>query len=116
MTMVRTMKSVSEQSRKECAKQQQETDMVAAAVSEMSSAAQEIASHAQGAADAAQDADREGSQAGRVVQDAIQSIHHLAKEIQSTTDVITELETDVTNISSMVDVIRALRNRPTCWR
>ena len=82
-----------------------ETDMVAAAVSEMSSAAQEIASHAQGAADAAQDADREGSQAGRVVQDAIQSIHHLAKEIQSTTDVITELETDVTNISSMVDVI-----------
>lgn len=108
MTMVRTMKSVSEQSRKECAKQQQETDMVAAAVSEMSSAAQEIASHAQGAADAAQDADREGSQAGRVVQDAIQSIHHLAKEIQSTTDVITELETDVTNISSMVDVIRGI--------
>ncbi len=107
-TMVRSMAGVSEKSRLDCQKQQTETDMVAAAVSEMSSAAQEIATHAQSAADAAQDADREGTQAGRVVADAIQSIQRLAQEIQSATSVIGELETDVTNISSMVDVIRGI--------
>ncbi len=107
-TMVTKMAEVSERSRGECQRQQQETDMVAAAVSQMSSAAHEIASHAQSAADAAKEADSEGSQGGVVVNEAIEAIQRLAKEIDSATQVINNLETDVSNISSMVDVIRGI--------
>ena len=106
--MVNSMAEVAERSRHECQRQQQETDMVAAAVSQMSAAAQEIASHAQNAADAAQSADQEGQQASTVVTEAIDAIKRLANEIDDATQVITELEVQVGNISTMVDVIRGI--------
>jgi len=110
-TMVTNMAEVSDRSRNECQRQQQETDMVAAAVSQMSAAAQEIATHAQNAADAAREADSEGNQAGLVVNEAISSIRRLAEEIDAATTVINDLENDVSNISSMVDVIRGIADQ-----
>lgn len=107
-TMVTSITEVTERSRNECQRQHQETDMVAAAVSQMSAAAQEIATHAQNAADAAKQADDEGSRAGIVVQEAISAIQKLAGEIDSATIVINDLESDVSNISAMVDVIRGI--------
>lgn len=106
--MVTSITEVTERSRNECQRQHQETDMVAAAVSQMSAAAQEIATHAQNAADAAKQADDEGSRAGIVVQEAISAIQKLAGEIDSATIVINDLESDVSNISAMVDVIRGI--------
>ena len=107
-SMVTKITEVSERSRSECERQHQETDMVAAAVSQMSAAAQEIATHAQSAADAAREADEEGARGGVVVHEAIETIQKLADEIDSATVVITDLESNVSNISAMVDVIRGI--------
>lgn len=105
-SMVGSMRDLAEKSHADSDRQRQETDMVATAVTEMSAAAQEIARHAQGAADAAQQADTEGEKASHTVKLAIDAINHLAGEIESAAQVITELEGDVTRISSMVSVIR----------
>ncbi len=107
-SMVKNMADISAKSRHEVERQKQETEMVATAVAEMSSAAHEIAQNAQEAASAAQEADKEGSTAGKVVASAISSIQQLAEEIDQASHVISELETDVTSISSVLDVIRGI--------
>lgn len=107
-TMVSNMSKAAAQSSHEMEDQRSETEMVAAAVSEMSSAAGEIAQNAQQAAQAAQDADQEGLVVGETVQSAISSIQTLANEIERATQVIGELENEVSSISSVLEVIRGI--------
>jgi len=102
------MTSLSDQSRIECEKQKQETEMVAAAVHQMSTAAGEIAFNAQKASDSAQHADTVAKTGGKVVNDAIHSTEKLVTEIESATRVISVLEGNVNDISDMVDVIRGI--------
>ncbi len=109
--MVDNMAEVSSRTRHEIDREKQEADLVVTAVTEMSAAAQEIATNAQHAADAAQEADSEGSSARGVVAGAIKSIKHLAQEIDRATQVINELEADVGNISTVVDVIRGIADQ-----
>jgi methyl-accepting chemotaxis protein len=107
-SFVQGMTDVSAKTKQECIRQQTETDMVASAITEMSAAAHEVAGNAQEAADAAKNADSLSQQGSMVVQDTISSISSLAQELKSATGVINNLETDVSNISSMVDVIRGI--------
>jgi len=88
--------------------QRAETDQVATAMNEMSSAAQEVTESANGAADAAQRADDRGKEAQTIVNQAIDAIRKLATEIDSGAGVINELEKDVGNITSVLDVIRGI--------
>ncbi|MFE8070257.1 methyl-accepting chemotaxis protein [Marinobacteraceae bacterium S3BR75-40.1] len=88
--------------------QRAETDQVATAMNEMSSTAQEVTESANNAADAAQRADERGQEAQAIVNRAIDAIRHLASEIESGAGVINDLEKDVGDITSVLDVIRGI--------
>lgn len=106
--VVDSMSDVTSRTKSECMRQQTETDMVATAITEMSSAAHEVASHAQEAADSARQADDLSQQGSNVVQETITAINSLANNLGSATAVVEKLETNVSNISAMVDVIRGI--------
>ena len=89
-------------------RQRHETDQVATAINQMSSAAQEVARGAQGAAIAAQQTDAEGKTAKRVVDGSIQQIHALVKDIRHSGTTLDSLQQDVTSIVSVLGVIRSI--------
>ena len=105
---VQEVSAIAGESSKEAEMQQQETDLVATAVTEMSAAAQEIAGNASQAAEAARDADKESTNVSSMVDDAIQSIETLSSEIDQAALVINDLKGDVNNIVSVLDVIRGI--------
>ncbi len=112
MTVIASqMNDISSQSKHEMGKQRQETEQVATAVAEMSAAAGQIAVNAQGAAEAAQDADTEGQVINRVVEEAFSSIQGLADNLGEAEQVITELEVEVTDISTVLDVIKGIADQ-----
>ena len=88
--------------------QKLETEQVATAINEMGATAQEISKSAAEAADAANNADKEASEAKEVVNNTIDAIRQLANEIESGSKVINELEIDVNNITSMIEVIQGI--------
>ena len=88
--------------------QRHETDQVAAAMHEFDATAHDVAKNAVEGATAAERAKTTGSQAQKVVQEAIRSINKLAQDIDSSSAVISDLEKEVANITSVLDVIRGI--------
>lgn len=88
--------------------QKQETDMVATAITEMSQTSNTVSESAEHAAGATREADHEGEKAQEIVSTAVQAIDSLATQIDSSSDVITALGEDVTNIVSVLDEIRGI--------
>ncbi len=86
--------------------QKQHTEQVAAAMNEMASTVEEVSRNASKAASSASDADSQAAEGNIVVSQAVTSINSLASEINQATSVINQLETDVGDISSILDVIR----------
>lgn len=85
--------------------QQQETEQVASAITEMTSTAQEISANAVQAAQAAGDVESTNS-AMDIVQAAAHSVEALAGDVAEANQVISQLEKDVQGISSSLDVIQ----------
>ncbi len=88
--------------------QSKETEQVAAAINEMSATAHNISQNTSEAAEAAHHANDEALLAKSVVSASIDAIGHLAEEIDTGAKVINNLENDVANITSMVDVIQSI--------
>ena len=88
--------------------QQEESAFVATAVHEMSATIDNVSQHAGEAAQASQHANEESKAAKSVLGDAVHSIHRLADDIESSSRVILDLERDVGNIASILDVIRGI--------
>jgi methyl-accepting chemotaxis protein len=88
--------------------QQSETAQVATAMNEMAASVQEVARTAAGAAEAARNADDEAKAGKQVVLDTIGSIDSLASEVEKAAQTLTSLETDISNIGAIVDVIRGI--------
>ncbi|NTS76456.1 cache domain-containing protein [Catenovulum sp. SM1970] len=88
--------------------QKLEIDMVATAMTQMSSSSQTVSESAGSAATATQDADKEGERAHAIVDSAVSSIESLANQIDEASEVITALGSDVANIVSVLDVIRGI--------
>ena len=88
--------------------QSSETEQVATAVLAMSATASDISLNAANAANAAHKANNEASNAKTIVDDSVDSIDHLAREIEESVTVINELEVDATSITSMVAVIQGI--------
>ncbi|MGB5956157.1 MAG: methyl-accepting chemotaxis protein [Pseudomonas sp.] len=86
----------------------QRTDQVATAMHEMSATAQEVARHAAEAARAADDADHSAQAGEQVMQQTIDIIGVVNREIASTAVVIRELEHDSTRIGKVLEVIRGI--------
>ena len=88
--------------------QQNETDMVATAVTEMGATINEIAANTETTA-AKAEATNQNAQSGRTeVQQTVQRINQLSERLQNATNVVAELEKDSQTIGSVLDVIRAI--------
>ncbi|MCE0495609.1 methyl-accepting chemotaxis protein [Vibrio salinus] len=110
-TTVDNMKQVAEEGSDNVNAQQKETEMVVTAINQMAASAQEIAGNAINAAEVANNADTEGKHVQTVVQNAITSIENLSEEIDQASVVISELEGNVGNIVSILDVIRGIADQ-----
>lgn len=88
--------------------QQEESAHVATAVHEMSATSENVSRHADEAAKASQHVSNETRAAKSVLGEAVESIHQLADDIDSSSLVISALERDVGNIASILDVIRGI--------
>ncbi|MCL6415967.1 methyl-accepting chemotaxis protein [Aestuariirhabdus sp. Z084] len=88
--------------------QHERTDQVATAMNEMSATASEVANHAANAVGGANDADEASQQGMSVMKNALQTIAAMATEINTTAQVIGELETNSIQIGTVLDVIRSI--------
>ena len=86
----------------------QRTDQVATAMHQMSATAQEVARHAAEAARAADEADQSAQAGEQVMQQTIDIIAVVNREIAGTAAVIRELENDSTRIGKVLEVIRGI--------
>jgi methyl-accepting chemotaxis protein len=93
------------------AEQKIEIDMIATAMTQMSSSSQTVADSAGAAAKSTHEADQQGSFARNIVNSAVESIETLALQIDNTSVAITELGNDVSNIVSVLDVIRGIADQ-----
>lgn len=89
-------------------KQSTETDQVATAINEMAATVQEVAHNADVAATAASDSAQQASDGQKIVNDAINTIDVLAKEIEQAGSVINKLEEDGMQIGVILDVIKGI--------
>ncbi|PRB81294.1 chemotaxis protein [Pseudomonas sp. MYb185] len=99
---------LSRQSSEQLERQRNETDMVAAAVNEMSAATQEVAGNVHRAADAARSANQQAEQGKLVAGKARDSIEMLSSSVSSAATVASQLATDAKEIGTVVDVIKGI--------
>lgn len=92
----------------ELQRQQQEVNMVATAVTEMTSATQEIAQNAEQAATAAEESSLNSQQGKALVEKSRQSITSLADEVEQATSVIAELHQHAQDISGVLTTIQGI--------
>lgn len=98
----------SEASRGHLENQQQETDQVAAAITQMSASAKEIANNVQLTADSADQASHDAKAVSVIIKESIESINGLSVHLNEATSVVGALENDVKGIVSVLDVIRGI--------
>jgi methyl-accepting chemotaxis protein len=102
------MSLITTETRDGTSKQQNETDLVATAMTEMASTVQEVSNNATAAADAAQQADAKASEGNRIVSETINLIDALAGEIEKASQVINKVERDSESIGSVLSVIQGI--------
>lgn len=96
---------------KDIARQTEETQQMATAITEMTATVQEVARSASEAADAASHADSESQAGADVVNQTIASIGELVSEVESAVSVISTLESESENIGMVLDVIRNIADQ-----
>ena len=88
--------------------QQEETDHVAAAITQMAASTREIANNVQLTADSAVQVNTDANEVSTIVTESIDSINSLSEQLTDASNVINALESDVQDIASVLDVIRAI--------
>jgi methyl-accepting chemotaxis protein len=88
--------------------QQQESDMVATAINEMRVTSENVSQNAQEAAQATDRSSEEAAVANQGIGDTVTSIQGLATRISAAEESVQRLNQDVTNIVSVLDVIRGI--------
>ncbi|MCG8429416.1 MAG: methyl-accepting chemotaxis protein, partial [Chromatiales bacterium] len=89
-------------------KQQQETDQVASAMSEMTSTSNDVANSASSTASATAEAESLAATGENVVSDTIASIRRTADQVDQSAEVINQLSAASENIGSVVQVIQSI--------
>lgn len=87
-------------------RQQQETEMVASAISEMTSTSEEVASNAASAAQQTQLASTEANHGDQLVQEVVNSIQSISSEVNELTNMIEQVEQNSNSIGTVMDVIQ----------
>lgn len=88
--------------------QRQEIELIAAAISEMSSAASEVAQNSAATASSASEATEAVQQGANNVQKNVESIRAMGESVNQVSEVMRNLAADSENISQIVDVIRGI--------
>lgn len=88
--------------------QQQETDMLATAINEMSATVREVAHNTANAATAAAEAQQKANQGKAVVTQTIATINTLSTEISETAQAINHLGQESEKVGAVLDVIRGI--------
>ncbi|KII75806.1 methyl-accepting chemotaxis protein [Vibrio renipiscarius] len=91
--------------------QQQESEMVSTAVNEMQVTSAVVSNNASEAANASQNANLEVQSANHTLDQTVNSIRTLATDIEEASSVIHNLDSDVGNIASVLDVIRGIADQ-----
>ncbi|WP_394209337.1 methyl-accepting chemotaxis protein [Enterovibrio calviensis] len=86
--------------------QSQEVESVVSSIYQVNDAADSISSNAQNCSEASRSASDDGESARQVVQQAVTSVQGLAKDIDLSSSVIDQLNTEVARIVSVLGVIR----------
>jgi methyl-accepting chemotaxis protein len=107
-TAAEEMSAVTEQTSAGVTQQKMETEQVATAMNQMVATVQDVARNAESAADSAGHADLQARQGTSVVQQAIERIESLAREIERSASAIERLKHDSTNIGAVLDVIKSI--------
>lgn len=92
-------------------KQRTETDMVATAINEMTSATQEVSSNAHRTAEATRDANRLAVTGKSVVARTREAIEILSESVSSAASVSSQLASDTQEIGKVVDVIKGIADQ-----
>ncbi len=93
---------------KEVMRQRSETDMVASAMNEMTATVHEVAQNAAQASDASREADQEARSGVTISDEALASISSLIHEIERAAEVVTHVESNTEEISTMLSEIKAI--------
>jgi len=88
--------------------QQQQTDMIATATTEMTTSMNHISDHSQEAASAASEAESIATEGASSINEATRTIGQLANNMSAANQVIQELDTETTNIGSVLSVIQSI--------
>ncbi|OOZ41230.1 hypothetical protein BOW53_04425 [Solemya pervernicosa gill symbiont] len=88
--------------------QDEQTDQVATAVTQLSASAQEVARNTQQAAEQTQTATNEANHGSEVVTNTVSSINAIANEVGEASDVINRLKNESEDIGTVLDVIRGI--------
>lgn len=107
-SVVSDVSNIVDQTQSGSQQQRQQTEQVAAAISQLTITVQDVNSNAHLAADSAQKADENAKSGQNVVGDTVSSINSLAAEIETGADVINLLSRDVQSIGSVLDVIKGI--------
>lgn len=99
---------VADNTSRQVARQQSETDQVATAMNELAATEQEMCTHANNAANAAREASQEAEAGRKAVAKTVSDIEVLAAKVNSASEVIQRLETDAQGIGSVLDVILSI--------
>ncbi|WP_040757999.1 methyl-accepting chemotaxis protein [Vibrio scophthalmi] len=86
--------------------QQQESEMVATAVSQMLATTETVSEHAIVAADSSREANKEAETTNNTITSTVSSIESLSADVSNASSVINTLDSDVGNIVTILDVIR----------
>lgn len=104
-------RTLSRQSSDQLEKQRAETDMVAAAINEMSAASQEVANNVSRTAEATQIANQQAEKGKQVASQARDVIELLSASVSSASTAVGQLAHDAQEIGSVVDVIKGIADQ-----
>ncbi len=85
--------------------QQQSTEMIAAAVTEMASSATQVAQSANDAANNTDEADQQSVTTNALINQTVDNIQGLAVQLNTASEAVANLDTEVNNIVQVLDVI-----------
>ncbi|WP_273828457.1 methyl-accepting chemotaxis protein [Pseudomonas sp. SBT1-2] len=100
--------AVTEQSNRALTQQNDEIQMAATAVNEMTSAVEEVARNASSTSDASSASEQAAKQGRERVLDTVQAIRMMGTEVENTSELVSGLAQKALDISKVLDVIRGI--------
>jgi methyl-accepting chemotaxis protein len=91
--------------------QQSDTERVSNSMENMITAVRDVSDSVAGASGAANKANTEANSGQRIVQDTVNGIENLARQIDTTSEVVSELERDSENINTVLHVIKGIAEK-----